>query len=243
MTGEAGKRRACREFDPLIDEINPACIDKRKDTVTEPARMDGRRDSGGDASLPIGKFPASDEVAGVEEGRPPCAIDVHRVPTDVVDVQMGAEDEVNRFGRNARRAQPIEPACARTLAPDREFRAILVLADAGVDEDRAPVEFQSKALDRAAQAIAGEINEVGRDRIAAPFDRHKIESWQKRAQRQRKIVVIDDDSDLNIADRKTHKAAPISALVQTVSGATGEQEFKAAERGPAKCGHAGTVIA
>jgi len=103
--------------------------------------MHGRRHSGGDASLPIGEFPASHKVADVRKGRPPCAIDVHRVPADVIDVQMGAEDEVDGFGRDARRTQPIQPACARTLAPNRDFGSILALTDACVDEDCAPVEF------------------------------------------------------------------------------------------------------
>lgn len=81
-----------------------------------------------------------------------------------------------------------------------------MLANAGVDEDCAAVEFQSEALDRAAQAIAVQIEEVGRDRIAASLDRRKIESRQKSAQWQRKIIVVDNDRDLNIADHKTHHA-------------------------------------
>jgi hypothetical protein len=82
-----------------------------------------------------------------------------------------------------------------------------VLADACVDDDGAPVELQHEALDRAAEPVAIELDEFGLQRVALGFERGNVESWQEGAQRQREVVIIDNDGDFDPTDREAHGAS------------------------------------
>src|SRR5690348_9043625 len=50
---------------------------------------------------PVIPFLAPDEIARTRKRRRPFAIDQHRVPSDMVYVQMGTEHAVNRVAREA----------------------------------------------------------------------------------------------------------------------------------------------
>jgi hypothetical protein len=90
-----------------------------------------------------------------------------------------------------------------------------MLADAGVDEDVAPIKVQDEALDRAAQVVASEVDEVRLENIAVWLKRRKVEAREERAQGQQEIAVIHYDSDLDFADSKAHGApTPIAANLQ-----------------------------
>ena len=60
----------------------------------------------------------------------------------------------------------------------RELRPILVLADAGVDQDGAPGEAQDERLDRAFQDIAGEVDEIRLEQAALLAQRAQVEPGQ-----------------------------------------------------------------
>src|SRR5262245_9521674 len=48
---------------------------------------------------PMGELDAAHKVACVREGRDPATLDQHRVPTDVVDMEMGTDDGIDRLKR------------------------------------------------------------------------------------------------------------------------------------------------
>ena len=67
-----------------------------------------------------------------------------RVPADVVDVQVGAEHGVDRLGREAGGGEIREEA-ALALVPGRN-RQLLVVADAGVHHDAAPLRLHHEGV-------------------------------------------------------------------------------------------------
>src|ERR1039458_9875318 len=75
------------------------------------------------------------EIARIRKGRNPTAILQLRIPTDVVDVQMGAKYEVDVLGIDACGAQVLK---VRTVAhvEHRKMATRLMIASAGVHQNR-----------------------------------------------------------------------------------------------------------
>ena len=130
----------------------------------------------------------------------------------MVDVQMGAEHRVDRLRCDAGGAQPVEPARAGAPVPGRDLRPVLVLADAGIDQDRPPAQAQDEALDREAQHVAGEVDEIRLEPAALVPQRLEVEARQEPAQRQLEIIVVDDHVDGDVADGKAHAQSPSGAV-------------------------------
>ena len=87
--------------------------------------MDGRRRACGAPRRPIGKLTAAEKIAGVRKGRYPAAVRGLRVPSDMVDMQVSAEHEIDVGTLDADCRQPFEETCVAALIPDRNFRPVL----------------------------------------------------------------------------------------------------------------------
>jgi len=141
----------------LVDERGPAGLDHRQHTVGDAARRLPPL-----LALPLPELPllAVDHVAGAGERRHPAPALEPRVPADVVHVQVRAHDRVDLLGRDARRREVIEPR-ALPVVPERRLVALLAVADAGVDEDRAPRHPHHPRLDARAEIAGSLVEEVG----------------------------------------------------------------------------------
>jgi hypothetical protein len=84
---------------------------------------------------PVVVLGSDEQIPGVGEGRNPAPVDQHRVPPDVVGVQVRAHHPVDRLARESGRRQVGQEGSA-ALVPARHVRAVLVVADAGVHQDR-----------------------------------------------------------------------------------------------------------
>ena len=82
---------------------------------------------------PVIPLPAAQQVARVGESRHPAPIFQHRVPSDMIDVQMRADYAVDRLARVAGLFQ-VRQERPMLQIPAREF-ARLVVADAGIDQN------------------------------------------------------------------------------------------------------------
>ncbi len=87
----------------------------------------------------------TDEVARLREGRHPLAVLEHRVPADVVDVQMRAHHGVDSVARPARLAKVLQERRRQGLAAGDLARP--VVADAGVDDQLQPRRLDQQRVD------------------------------------------------------------------------------------------------
>ena len=137
------------------------------------------------------------------ESRRPGAIGAHGVPADMVDVKVSAEHDLGRSRVDADPAQPIEVARTRSLIPGRYLRPVLVLADAGVDEEDPPRQPQHEGLDRAPQDFAADVDKFRLEDVAILSECRQVEARQELARRQLEVIIVDDyvDDDLPMAKR------------------------------------------
>ena len=118
----------------VVDQIGHARLDDRDDALLKGAGMNRQGATGVVLRHPVGELVAAEQVARVGKGRLPAAIVLLRIPADVIDMQMGAEHQID-FGRiDAGLPQPIEKAAPAPLMPGRDFGNVLVSADATVDQ-------------------------------------------------------------------------------------------------------------
>src|SRR5262245_59658106 len=91
--------------------------------------------------------------------------------------------------------------------PGRDFGNVLVVADATVDQQGFSACSKDEALNGKPVEIPGAIEKVGLQRAAMPLKQFRIGSRQELRQWKGKIVVIDDDVDGRVTDRKTHESS------------------------------------
>ena len=171
--------QAAGELVAVVDEVGQARLEHGQHAVLQAPDMHRCRRAGVAPGQPVGELLAPEQVAGVGKGRRPPAVRQLRVPADMVDVQVGAEDEVDRRRLDAGPPQPVDEARAGALVPVRDLRAVLVLADAGVDQDGPPVDAQHESLDGAAENVTGEVEEVGLEQAAMRLQRQEVEPGQE----------------------------------------------------------------
>ena len=110
-------------------------------------------------ALPVRVLAPGEQVLRVGEGRHPAAVLELGVPADVIDMQMRAHHEVDRFGLAAAGVQALEERRVE-LVPAR-IVPVLVIAEAGVDQDRVPAGLDDPGMDRADQPVAARLDMVG----------------------------------------------------------------------------------
>ena len=98
--------------------------------------------------LPIFIFLASKQIARIGECDPPFAIHKVRVDPDMIEMQMGAQHQINRVRIKACTLEFIEQS-EDLVVPIGIARQILIVAHTGVDHDQLAAQFNHKALDKA----------------------------------------------------------------------------------------------
>src|SRR5262249_46548148 len=111
--------------------------------------------------LPVPQLAPADQVARVGEGRDPAAVEQARIPADVIDVQVGAEHEVDRLRPDAGLRETFEEPAPVAAGKVRNEGPLLALTDAGIDQDRSARCMEHEGLDGEDQHAAFQIRVVG----------------------------------------------------------------------------------
>ena len=112
------------------DELGPVGLDDRQHAVGDLVERRLLMDL-----APVGVFLFREQVARLREGRDPAAVLQPRVPPDMVAVQMRAHHEVDVLDPEPGRLERLHPVGVVLLVPGRPQREVLVVADAGIDQD------------------------------------------------------------------------------------------------------------
>jgi hypothetical protein len=107
--------------------------------------------------VPVLPFLSTHDVPRVREGGHPLAVDQHRVPADVIEVEVGADHGVDLFAREAGGGEVVE----ERRVEGQRFHAgdLAVVADARVDDDLAVAGGDAEGVDRQHQ-VAVVVHEV-----------------------------------------------------------------------------------
>ena len=134
--------------------------------------------------------------------------------TTVSNQFQAKNDATSRI--NAGPTQPIEETASAPLMPGRDLRTILALADAAIDEDCSSSRSKHEALDREPGLVAVADKKLRLQHSTLCLDHGRIESGQELRERKTKIVVIHDDVDDRIPDRKTHDELLLQCALRTM---------------------------
>lgn len=138
------------QHDAVVDlvihghKIGPVGFHNRQNAVVEHVVANLRR---AQHLLPVIVFRLSENVAGVRKSRHPAAVFELGVPSDVVDVQVGAHYDIDFLGAHADcgKIGHVRPVL---LVPVGTARPVLVIADAGIQQDRQPPGADNVTLER-----------------------------------------------------------------------------------------------
>ena len=167
------RRMAGRRFDidgvfqlvAVRDHHRLACLDDRQDAVVvslTPRITGAFRHFCG---FPMGILVFMEQVLGVGEGRDPAAVLEFRVPTDMVDMQVGAHHEVDAFRRHAHRDHIFEEWAVLHM-PGFGVGPMLMIADAGIDEDRMLGRLDNIAVQAHQKSAAVRVDKMGIEPVA-----------------------------------------------------------------------------
>ena len=95
---------------------------------------------------PVLQFLLRKQILGVFERRRPCAVLEFGVPADVVAVQVRAHDVVDLVRVDAGGRQFVHVPGVVTHVVERPGLAVLVVANAGVDDDGVALRFHDEAV-------------------------------------------------------------------------------------------------
>ena len=84
-----------------------------------------------------------------------------RIPADVIDVQVGAEHEVDRLRFDTGLRETFEETTMVAAAKVRNKGPLLALTDTGIDQDRSARTMEHKGLDGEEQHSAFNIHMLG----------------------------------------------------------------------------------
>jgi hypothetical protein len=164
MTGRVARARREPDLrtDPMVplDEVGQAAIEDRPDAVGK----DGQHVRSFRLRAPVLVLDPPEQVARAGEGRDPPAVDQHGVPADVIDVQVRAQHRIDGLARETGRGQVFEePPLA--IVPGGDAPILLVVAEAGVDDDPPSRRLDDERVDAHLEAAfgIGEVRDEPRD--------------------------------------------------------------------------------
>ena len=147
--------------------------------------------------LPMRVLVLVEDVLRSWEGRDPPATAEPRVPAAMVEVEMGAEDVGDIFESEARGVETVEP---RSLGEVVRRRIALVLAGAGVDEDRVFRRSHEEGLVGDDHLAARRIEHGGIELGEMPASKLRVVSREHRLGRAPRAVALDEARDDDVAD-------------------------------------------
>ena len=140
-----------------LDHDGLAGLDDRQHRIVERAVVDALL--GLALVLPVRVLALGEEIARVGKGRHPAAILELGVPAHVIDMQVRAHHEVDRLGRTAASLQAIEERRVE-LVPGRVV-ALLVVAEAGIDQDGVAAGLHDPGVHGADEAVGARFDMIG----------------------------------------------------------------------------------
>ena len=142
---------------------------------------------------------ANEDVTGAREGRQPASAVQPRVPADVIDVQVGADDQIDRLGRHAGRSKVVEERRLEHVKR-RSSATILPVADTCVDENREARTTHDEGVHALKEAPLL-VDEMGSEPGAMALERLRGRVGQE-PRRARGAGSFDDARDAKAADRE-----------------------------------------
>ena len=176
---------------------------------------------------------AAHQVTRLREGRDPAALDQHRVPANVIDMEVRADDRVDRLAGIACRRQIGEKTRLEPV-PGRDAPVLLVVAEAGVDDDPPARRFDDQRMDAHLES-APLVGEIG----LQPPDRDDRFGCRLRQDEPASPghLQLDDLGKRNLTDPPFHPAASSCRLIMPTgaksSGFTGPGAMEPVENGQA----------
>ena len=182
----------------VADEERLPRLDDRQDTVPKGARM-RRVDAAVMDALPMVVFALRHDIARLREGRDPLAIGKPGVPADMVPMQMRAHDVVDVFRLDPEAGQILDEWALHAVEL-RPGGALLVVADAGVDQDRVPAGFDDKAVKAEDQLAGARLNQPRAQQRRILLDHRRVEIREEVARGEERALIIGDAGNFEIAD-------------------------------------------
>src|SRR5262245_13954166 len=156
-----------------VDDYRTPRIDDRQHRIVERAVIDLAFALLAALAFPVGVLALGEQVLGVGERRHPAAVDQLGVPADMVDMQMRAHHEIDRFGRTTAGAQALEKRCVE-IAP-AGVGALLVVAETSVDQDGVPGRLDDPRMDRADEPVGPRLDMLGQHPALVRVERFLVE--------------------------------------------------------------------
>ena len=113
----------------------------------------------------------------------------------MVRVKVGAENDVDIGGSNASSGERAKIAGFRASVPVQPPAALLVLADAAVDQDRQPADAQDEALNPEQQIAALEVDVIRREGRSMGTEIVEFGAGEQKRESESEGVEIDDPLD------------------------------------------------
>lgn len=148
-----------------FDEVDQAGLDQRLDR-----RFDHVHMVIGPGVLDLG---TSEQVPRIWERWRRRTVDGAQVPSDMVEVQVGAQHRVDGA----------EPALYRRVETIGEFEVVgersIIFSDASIDNDRRALTLDNEAVDRQGHLVVAIREEVGHEPVAMRLEHGWLEVWHQ----------------------------------------------------------------
>ena len=155
--------------------------------------------------LPGGVFALVEDVFGPREGRHPAPVAQDRVPAAMIDVEMRAEHVVDVLELEAGGAKALEPGRLREV---HRRGVALVLAGAGVDEDRVLGRAHDEGLVGDHHLAGGLIEHPRLELGDVPLAELRVVVREHVLRPAPRPVALDDARDRHVSDRQAAHAPP-----------------------------------
>src|SRR5579884_1048106 len=210
---------AGRAFEPqpvvervvVIHQYRLPALDDRQDAVAEGGGV-RRRLAALVHPLPVRELAPRHDVLGIGEGRDPAAVAQPRIPADMVPVQVRAHDVIDLFRPDPGGGEVVEKRRAHAV-PLRPGRAVLVVADAGVDQDRVARRPDDEAVKAEHELAAHRIDQLRPQQRLVLAQYLRVEIREELGWIESGAAEIRDAADLELADTGWFHRLPLSVCM------------------------------
>jgi hypothetical protein len=149
--------------------------------------------------LPVIEFASRHHIFGVRKGRDPLAIPQLRVPADMVPMEVRAHHVIDLFGPNSEPGEILDERAVHAVEL-RPARALLVVADAGVDQDRVASGTDDEAVKAEDQLAGARLDQPRSQQRLIVLDHRRVEIGKELARGEKRALVIGNAGNLERAD-------------------------------------------
>ncbi len=134
-----------------------------------------------------------DKIARIREGRLPNAVYPSRIPADMIDMDMGADNQIDGLRRSTMFAKAIEKTCILSPVPFWTMPR-LFFADAGIDDNGQAIHFDNEALNRKPDDTARKIQMRWFQPALLSSKRSEIQFWKQKVDTRLELLLEDRDN-------------------------------------------------